>query len=214
MAERLNTDRVVAAAIAFADENGVESLSMRKLAQTLGVDPMSLYNHVVDKGALLDGMVDAVIAQIVPVTEGEWSAALRGTILSARATMLQHPWAAHVIESRQSATPAAMRHIDTVLDIVRGGGFSIALGHHTLHVLGSRILGFSQDLFDDNPDVRPSPEIAELQARAMAATHPRLSELALAADHDGGLGGCDDDDEFAFALDLLIEGLERRRAKG
>jgi hypothetical protein len=84
--------------------------------------------------------------------------------------------------------------------------------HHALHVLGSRVLGFSQDLFDDAPDDPPGPAVAAVQAAAWAATHPHLAELAMAATHDGALGGCDDDEEFAFSLDLILEGLERRRA--
>jgi len=210
-AERLSRERIVDAAIDLADAEGIDGVSMRRVAQRLGVDPMSLYHHVHDKGTLLDAMADAVIAQVVPHPDGDWASALRATVLSARSTMLRHPWASRVIEARQAATPAALRHIDTVLDILRRGGFSIALGHHALHVLGSRILGFSQDLFDDSPNARPAPELVALQAREWQGTHPRLAELALAADHDGGMGGCDDDQEFAFSLDLIIEGLEKRR---
>ena len=98
-------------------------------------------------------------------------------------------------------------HLERVLAIMRGGGCSVDLGHHAIHLLGSRILGFSQDLFDDNPDTAPPPEAVA----AWAATMPHIVELATAVTHDGALGGCDDDGEFAFALELLLEGLERRR---
>jgi AcrR family transcriptional regulator len=211
-AERLSRERIGAAAIELADRDGIDALSMRKLAQQLGVDPMSLYNHVRDKDDLLTGIVDGLVSRIEPTTDGtEWMANLRQTILAARGVLLQHPWSSRVIESRMTPTPATLRYLDTVVGILREGGFSLDLRHHSLHVLGSRVLGFSQDLFDDSPDVRPEPEVAVLQARMWATTHPDLALLAGAVTHDGGLGGCDDDEEFAFSLDLILEGLEKRR---
>jgi AcrR family transcriptional regulator len=211
-AERLSRERIVAAAIDLADRDGIDSLSMRKLAQQLGVDPMSLYNHVSDKDDLLAGIVDGLVARIEPTTDdADWRSNLRRTILAARGVLLQHPWSSRVIESRVTPTPATLRYLDTVVGILRAGGFSLDLRHHSLHVLGSRILGFSQDLFDDSPDVRPEPEVAAMQARMWATTHPDLALLAGAVTHDGGLGGCDDDEEFAFSLELILEGLERQR---
>jgi AcrR family transcriptional regulator len=199
---------IVADAIALADENGLDGLSMRRLAQHLGVDPMSIYYHVRDKDTLLAEMADAVVASIAPaVRRGDWTEQLRELIVTARATMLRHPWAARVLQGRDTPTPAVMLHLERVLAIMRGGGCSVDLGHHAIHLLGSRILGFSQDLFDDNPDTAPPPEAVA----AWAATMPHIVELAGAVTHDGALGGCDDDGEFAFALDLLLEGLERRR---
>ncbi len=185
---------------------------MRKLAHQLGVDPMSLYNHVRDKEDLLDGIVDVVVGEIEPVPDGaDWRSSLRATILAARRTLLRHPWAARVIESRAAPSPSTLRHMERVMDIVRSAGFSLDLAHHALHVLGSRVLGFGQDLFDDSEDARPDPEAAALLARQLAVSHPRLGELAAAVTHEGGLGGCDDDVEFAFGLDLILDGLERRR---
>jgi AcrR family transcriptional regulator len=210
---RLSRDRIVAAAVAVADHEGVDAVSMRRLGQELDVDPMSLYRHVDGKDGLLDAMTDAVVAEIEPVTDaGGWQASARATILAAREVMLRHPWTADVLKQRPTPTPAALRHLDTVLGILRDGGFDVALVHHSIHVLGSRILGFSQDLYDDGDDVRPDPEQAALQARQMAVSFPRLAELAVQVTHEGPLGGCDDDDEFAFSLELILEGLERRRA--
>lgn len=211
---RLSREAIVDAAVGLADREGIEAVSMRRLGQELGADPMSLYHHLRDKEALLDAMADRLIDGIVPTTDGSWQEALSATIATARRTMLAHPWSSRVIETRADAGPAAMRHINAVVGILRDGGFSIALAHHALHVLGSRVLGFSQDLFDDSPAVRPDPATQASQARAWASTMPHLAELALAADHEGGLGGCDDEDEFAFALELLIDGLERRRVAG
>ncbi len=208
----LSRDRILATAVRLADREGIEALSMRKLAQQLGVDPMSLYNHVRDKGDLLDGVVDVVVGEIEPVAGGpDWRSSLRATILAARRTMLLHPWAARVIESRADPSPSTLRHMEHVMEIVRGGGFSLELAHHALHVLGSRVLGFSQDLFDDSDDGRPDPEAAAMLARQLAVSHPRLGELAAAATHEGGLGGCDDDVEFEFGLDLILDGLDRLR---
>ena len=125
--------------------------------------------------------------------------------------MLHHPWARQVIEERGTAGAAAIGYIETVLTILRGGGFSLDLAHHSLHVLGSRILGFSQDLFEDSTDVAPSPEAAAMLAQALAG-FPYVAEMAGSVSHDGVLGACDDDIEFAFGLDLILDGLERRRA--
>ena len=101
-------------------------------------------------------------------------------------------------------------YIETVLTILRGGGFSLDLAHHSLHVLGSRILGFSQDLFEDKASEPPAPEAAAMLARTMAP-YPNVLELAGSVSHDGVLGACDDDVEFAFGLDLILDGLEARR---
>ena len=109
-------------------------------------------------------------------------------------------------------TPTTIRPVAAVIDAIEtleGGGFSLELGHHALHVMGSRVLGFTQDPFDDSPDVRPDPEAAAVFARTMAMAYPQLAKLAVAVSHDGGLGGCDDDVEFAFGLDLVLDGLER-----
>ena len=209
---RLSREGIVAAAIELADRDGLAALSMRRLAQHLGVDAMSIYYHLRDKDTLLAAMADAVISKI-PIKQNKsdsWPARLRDLIMAARQTMLTHPWAAKVLEGRDQPTPAALMHLERVLAIMREGGCSVDLGHHAIHLLGSRILGFSHDLFDDDPDTSPPPAAIA----AWAETMPHIVELATAVTHDGALGGCDDDGEFAFALDLLLEGLERRRVSG
>ena len=192
---RLSREGIVAAAIELADRDGLTALSMRRLAQHLGVDAMSIYYHVRDKDTLLAAMADAVVAQIgyVPEEGVNWTEQLRGLIMAAR-----------VLEGRDTPTPAVMLHLERVLAVMRGGGCSVDLGHHAIHLLGSRILGFSQDLFDDtgDPSAPPPPP-------AWAETLPHVAELAAAVTHDGPLSGCDDEFEFAFALDLLLEGLEQ-----
>jgi len=211
----LSRERILAAAMELADQDGIDALSMRRLGQRLGVDPMSLYYHVGDKDDLLGGLAETVVAESTPPAGGDdadWRTTLRATILAARSTMLRHPWAAGVIESRATPGPATMRHMEVVLATLRRGGFSVDLAHHALHVLGSRVLGFSQDLFDDRGAGDADPDEAARMARAWAEAFPNIAELAMAVRHDGGLGGCDDDVEFRFGLDLILDGLEGRRA--
>ena len=205
---QLTRQRVMTVAIELADRDGIDSISMRKLAQELGVEAMSLYTHVRNKEDLLDGMVDAVIGQIPISADGiGWKASLRQMALAARTVVLRHPWAARTIETRSAPGPAALRYVNAVLGIFREGGFSIAQAHHGLHILGSRALGFTQDLFDDSGDL--DPETAARLADALGATHPYVVEMALAVTHSGALGPCDDDAEFEFALDLILDGLAR-----
>jgi AcrR family transcriptional regulator len=184
---------------------------MRRLAQHLGVDPMSIYYHVRDKDALLAAMVDAVAASITRTDKsGTWTVRLKDLIMGARATMLSHPWAARVVEGQDTPTPAVLQHLERVLAIMHEGGCSIDLSHHAMHLFGSRLLGFSQDLFDDTGAAADSQTNTE-QLMALAESLPRIAELSGEVSHTGALGACDDDAEFAFALDLLLEGLERRR---
>ncbi|MEV4352687.1 TetR/AcrR family transcriptional regulator C-terminal domain-containing protein [Actinoplanes sp. NPDC049596] len=204
---RLSREGIVSAAIELADRDGLDGLSMRRLAQHLGVDAMSIYYHLRDKDTLLAAMADAVVADIdYTLADGAWTTQLRALIMQARDTMLQHPWAVRVLEGRPDPTPAVLLHIERVLAVMCDGGCSTDLQHHAIHLLGSRILGFSQDLFDDNPDPAAPPPPAE-----WAETLPHVAELAAAVTHDGPLSGCDDEFEFAFALDLILDGLEQRR---
>jgi AcrR family transcriptional regulator len=194
----------MAAAIELADRDGIESISMRKLAQELGVEAMSLYTHVRNKNDLLDGMTDAVIRQIpVSADDVDWKASLRQLALAARGVMLRHPWAPRMVEMQSAPGPAVLQYVDTVLGILREGGFSIAQTHHALHILGSRLLGFTQALFDDSGDLEP--EAAAALASELGASHPYVVEMALAVTRDR----CDDDAEFAFALDFILDGLAR-----
>jgi AcrR family transcriptional regulator len=208
----LSKERILGAAVARADEGGVDSLSMRRLAQELGVVPMALYKHVSNKDELLDGMVDVVVGEIDPPPSGtDWKTAIRQRVLSARSALLRHPWASQVIESRAGATPTVLRYMDSMVGIFRAGGFSIDLTHHAMHAMGSRLLGFTQELFDDTADVGPEMDAALL--RELAA-YPHITEMVSAITHDEGsvVGlGCDDQFEFEFALDLMLDGLERLR---
>jgi hypothetical protein len=172
---------------------------------------MSLYHHVRDKEDLLGGVADQLVAGIAIQDQGGWQASLRATIMAARAQLVRHPWAKAVVETRREPGPATIGYIDAVVGLMRGDGCSLELAHHALHVLGGRVLGFSQDLYDDGSTAGQDPAQVALQIRSWQAAFPNVAELALAATHEGGLGGCDSDTEFAFALDLILDGLERRR---
>jgi AcrR family transcriptional regulator len=207
----LTKERVLLTAVALADEGGIESLSMRRLAQTLDVVPMALYRHVSNKDEMLDGMVDVVVREIDPPLGGaSWKTAIRARILSARRALLRHPWASRVIETRTTPTPAVLEYMDSMIGLFRAGGFSLDLTHHAMHAMGSRMLGFSQELFNDNADV--DPEIEAEMWGAMADAYPYIHEIYVAISHDDAsvVGpGCDDGFEFEFALDLMLDGLQR-----
>ncbi|MEV4201286.1 TetR/AcrR family transcriptional regulator [Micromonospora globbae] len=218
----LSRERILRAAVALADEAGIESLSMRNLAQDLGVVPMALYKHVANKDELLDGMIDVVVGEIDPPVPGtDWKQSVRRRILSARRALRRHPWAPLAIESRTMATPAILAYLDSVVATLRAGGFSTDLAHHVMHAMGSRILGFSQELFDPSRQAGRSgatnPDPPAALPAEVAARFPHLAEISTAASHDGDTvvgQGCDDQFEFEFALDLLLDGIERLQRQG
>ena len=206
---------MVTTAIGLADRDGIESISMRKLAQELGVEAMSLYTHVRNKEDLLDGMVDAVTG-LIPVEAGPadrrtagWRTSLRRMALGARGVMLRHPWAPRVIETRAAPGPAVLAYVNAVLGVLREGGFSVAQAHSALHILGSRMFGFTRDLFAES--AAADPEAAPSLPAGFAAVFPYAAEMAVAVAHGGALGPCDDDVEFGVGLDFILDGLDRLR---
>jgi AcrR family transcriptional regulator len=218
----LSRERVLSAAVALADEHGIEALTMRRLGQGLGVEAMSLYNHVSNKDDILNGVVEVVAGEVLAAVEAiappekpeEWTPVVRRRILAAREVLLRHRWAPAVLETRTTAPAAVLQHYDAMLGLMLDAGFSIDLAHHALHALGSRTLGFTQELFVSG-DAEVPPEMAAMMLQQMAAHYPRLGELVQAVYHDTGstLGsGCDDQFEFEFGLDLILDGLERLRA--
>jgi AcrR family transcriptional regulator len=211
--EPLTRERILGTAVELANQGGVESLSMRKVALELGVVPMALYRHLANKDEMLDGMVDVVVGEIdPPITAADWKTTIRERVLSARRALLRHPWASQVIESRTDPTPTMIGYMDAMIGIFRAGGFSIDVTHHAMHAMGSRLLGFSQELFDDTSGA--SAEIEELQRHWMAERYPHITEMVAAISHDDESvvgSGCDDQFEFEFALDLMLDGLERLR---
>jgi AcrR family transcriptional regulator len=202
---RLSRDGVLRTAVQLADEEGLDSVSMRNLASRLDVVPMALYNHVANKEELLDGMIDVIVGEIGPPTgDSPWKQAVRDRVLSAREVMLRHVWAREVIESRTTRTPAVLAYMDSMAGTFRAAGFSVDLTHHVMHAIGRRMWGFSHELFP-NPDGidAAAPEMA---ISDLADTHPYLAEIAEASDTGRA---CNTQMEFEFTLDLLLDGFER-----
>ncbi len=213
----LSPERIALAAVALADEEGIGAVTMRGVAERLSVEAMSLYHHVKNKDALLDGMVDVIIEEITAELVGiehppGWREQLRTRILTARRAMLRHPWAPSVIETRTRINPKLLIYFDAVLGTMVEGGFSYDLAHHAMHALGSRALGFNQELFVPD-DSAPPDEGTSLSD--MADLVPNLVGMLTEVAHDdpdSTLGWCDDQTEFEFGLDLLLDGLERKVA--
>ena len=201
MRDPLNRDRVLRAAVALADGSGIDALSMRTLAQELHVVPMALYKLA----------AQAPGAAVVT----DWRTAVRQRILSARRTLLRHPWAARVIESRTAPTPVVLDYVNSLIGLFRSGGFSADLTHHAMHALGSRMWGFTRDLFPIAPP--PDRRARAAMLRELATRYPYLVEIATSGRHGGGPAvgaGGDDQFEFEFALDLLLDGFERLHRRG
>jgi AcrR family transcriptional regulator len=218
----LSRERVLRAAVRVADESGIEAVTMRRLADELGAEAMSLYYHVANKEDILDGVVDVVATEINdvvdglarPVTGAAWKAAARQRILAARQILLRHPWAPAVFETRSTVSPGILRYYDGLLGLMRDGGFTYDQAHHALHALGSKALGFSQELFTPAAGAGDNPDPAAMEA--MAAMYPHLAGMMADIVHDdpdSTLGWCDDQAEFEFGLDLLLDGLERIRER-
>jgi AcrR family transcriptional regulator len=217
----LTRERVLRAAVELADERGIESLTMRNLGHELGVEAMSLYNHVANKEDLLDGLVEVVVGEVLgavgqiepPSAPAGWKDVMRARILAAREVFLGHRWAPGVLESRTDIPQSLVPYYDAMLGLMREAGFSLDLAHHAMHALGTRSLGFTRELFvTDDEDV--DPDVMAVMLQQMAGRYPYLTELMRVVSHDEGstLGsGCDDQFEFEFGLDLLLDGLERLR---
>jgi AcrR family transcriptional regulator len=212
----LNRDRVLRAAIDLADEAGVESLTMRKLAKQLGVEAMSLYNHVTNKNDILDGIVEIVFSEIeMPSTVGgDWRGAMRRRAISTREALLRHRWAVGLMESRLRPGPANVRLHDSVLGCLRQAGFSVEMAVHAYSVQDSYIYGFAlqeKGFADQREDMSLGTD--ESLAKTMiqqlpAEEYPHLAEIV------GGYvtgSAYEFADEFEFGLDLILDALERLR---
>ncbi len=207
----LSRERVLRTAIDLADQGGIESLSMRKLGRALGVEAMSLYNHVSNKEDLLDGLADIVIGEIeVPASGDDWKAAMRRRAISAREMLARHPWAGGVIESRTSTSPTRSRYPEAVVGSLRQAGFSVEMAVHAFFTLDSYIHGFAvqeQNLPSGTPEELAG--VADTMLAALpAAEYPHLREVIVEYVLKAGF---DYADEFAFGLDLMLDALERAR---
>jgi len=201
---------VLGAAVGLADVAGIESLTMRKLGQELGVEAMSLYNHVANKDDILDGMVDLVFGEIdIPGGADDWKAAMRRRAISAHEALLRHPWATSLMQSRTKPGPATLRHHDSVLGSLRGAGFSVVMAAHAFSVIDGYVYGFA--LQQINIPLQSREQVAEVGEdilRRLKGAFPHLAEMI--TDH-AMKPGYDYAAEFEFGLDLILDGLERLR---
>jgi len=205
----LSRERLLRAAVDLADREGVGSLTMRRLAQELGVEAMSLYHHVANKDEILDGIVDLVFGEIeLPSGDADWKAAMRRRAVSAREALRRHRWAIGLMESRSSPGPANLRHHDAVIRCLRRAGFSVALTAHAYSLLDSYIYGFALQeagLPFETPE--ETAEVAQaMMAEFPADAYPHLTELAV---QHVLRPGYDYGDEYLFGLELILDGLER-----
>jgi AcrR family transcriptional regulator len=205
----LNRERILQAALAFADANGIESLSMRKLGEAVGVEAMSLYNHVPSKGDLLDRLIDLVFGEIeLPGSAADWRTAMRQRAIAVRAALKRHRWAIGLMESRTSPGPATLRHHDAVLGCLRQAGFPIALAAHAYAALDSYIYGFA--LQEASLPFETGEQTADMAQNLVAQfspdEYPHLAEFTFKHVLQPGYDyGC----EYEYGLDLILDGLDR-----
>ncbi len=208
----LSRERVLSSAIALADEAGIESLSMRRLGQKLGVEAMSLYNYVANKDDLLIGMLDIVVDEMeAPAAGTDWKAAMRASAISAHDVLVRHPWACSILISGTSRpAPSRLRYIDAVLRCLREAGFSVDLTHHAYHALDSHVIGFTMwQLSIDFPSQEDLENAAGTFLREFRpGEYPHFIEHV---QHHLREPSDDDQSEFDFGLDLILDGLERAR---
>ena len=211
--QSLNRTRVIEGAIRVADAGGVEAVTMRRVAQELGIEAMSLYHHVPNKDAILDGVVDAVFEAIdLPDSEcADWRDAIRGRAFSARTVLSQHRWALGLLDSRRSPGSATLRHLDAVLGVLRKAGFTLPMAAHGASLIDSYIGGYV--LQEANLPISGPVDVEEVASdileRLPAEELPFLHEMIV----DHGLSPAyDHTSEFAYGLDLILDALEARRA--
>lgn len=204
---RLTKKRILRQALRLADAGGVEQLSMRRLAKELGVQAMSLYNHIANKDEILDGLIELVVAEIaVPNLDDPWKVAMRSRASSAHETLLRHPWAILTLMTRANAGPSMLRYVNATLGCLRRAGFSSVVADRAWNAMDNHIYGYT--LQEVNFPFE-APEYAEA-ARAFleripAEQYPYFTELATLI-RDGRYTGVHD---FAFGLDMILDGIDR-----
>jgi AcrR family transcriptional regulator len=205
----LSRERVLRAAVRLADEGGIESLSMRKLAQDLGVKAMSLYNHVANKDDLLDGIVDIVVSEIeVPNLGVDWKTAMRRRAMSAHEVLLRHPWSTMPLVSRVNVGPAMLRYVDATLGCLREAGFSLEMADRAWNAIDSHIYGFTLQELNFPFETEEYSEAAKNGLSLIPADkYPYLNRLT----HDVMEGRYDGIHDFEFGLELILNGLDRFR---
>lgn len=203
----LSRERVVRTAVAVADRKGTAALTMRAIADPLGVEAMSLYHHVAGREDILDGMVDAVFAEIaLPRRDTDWKSAMHQRAHSARDALRRHPWAVSLMDSRTRPGPATLRHHDAVIGALRAAGFSVAMTAHAVSLVDSYLYGFViQETSLPFDGMAETAEAADTTARSLPpGTYPHLAELAAT---QARAPGCDHATEFTFGLSLILDAL-------
>lgn len=200
---------MLAAAVDVADQGGVAAVTMRNVARELGVEAMSLYHHVANKEDILDGIINLVFGQIeVPQPEVDWRTAMWRRAASARDVLGRHAWALGLMESRRNPGPATLRHHDAVIGSLRAAGLTIAMAAHAYSLLDSYIYGFV--LQEQNLPFDTSDELEDVAAGIVdvmpADTYPHLTEMIVDHALQPGYAYAD---EFAFGLEVILDGLER-----
>jgi AcrR family transcriptional regulator len=208
----LSREQVLRAAVSLADESGIEALSMRNLGRTVGVEAMSLYNHVSGKDDLLDGMVDLVWGEVEPPpARGGWRTAIHKTAASAHGVLMRHPWACGLAISSGRIHPARIRYIDAILGRLRRSGFSAELAFRAYHAIDGHIIGFTMWLTGHSIADERRDQLVAATLDGFANEFPYLIEHV--EQHRAGVGRRGKD-EFTFVLDLLLDGLEQMRSRG
>jgi AcrR family transcriptional regulator len=206
----LSTERVLRTALRLADAGGTEALTMRRLGQELGVEAMSLYKHVANKDAILDGIVDLVVAEITLPSPGEhWKPAMRRRAISAHQVLLRHPWACMLLMSRINLGPAMLRYVDATLGALRQAGFPIELADYAWNAMDSHIYGYTLQELNHPFEPQQYPDAAQTYLPQLPPDqYPHLTELVVHVME----GHYDGVPEFTFSLDLILDGLERTLA--
>jgi AcrR family transcriptional regulator len=206
----LRRDRILAVALALADETGIEAVSMRRVARVLGYEAMSLYTHVTSKDDVLDGILDLVLAEgEVPAATGDWRAAVRGSALSVHAALRRHPWAGPLLMAPSRMRPARLRYMDSLLGRLRGAGFPADSTYHAYHVLDGHIFGFSLWESSHTYSAEQMSGMRAAMTRTITAEdYPHLNEHGAQHFTDGPLHEVS---AFELGLDLILDGLERLR---
>jgi AcrR family transcriptional regulator len=203
----LSRERVLSGALEVADAGGITALTIRSLADKLGVKPMSVYHHVANKDEILDCIVDLVFSEIeLPTAGGDWHTEMRRRAISARQALRRHPWAIQLLQSRTDPGPATLRHHNAIIGSLRGAGFSVQMTAHAFALIDSYVFGFA--LSEAALPIHGPETVAEVAGSMMRQfptdAYPHLVEFStehiLKPGYDFGA-------EFEFGLDLILDAL-------
>ncbi len=204
----LNRQRVLRAAISLADDEGLDALTMRRLGERLGVEAMSLYNHVANKEDVLVGMADTVLSEVELPAEGvDWKTAMRRRAISVCEVLVRHPWAAVLIGTLPRPGPATLRYTDSVLGSLRRAGFTPSMASRAFWVLDSYVYGFARQQSNVQLQEAADPTSPQATRDLPPEIYPYLVEAAVS--YASG-PGWNTEEEFEFGLEMIIDGLERR----